>query len=183
MHPPATPIRQFTHDAFSSAFEIFLVSFCVHRYHNALAIAKDPHYTTHESLLDIVNYIPEPTPSLLIFFIFGTTAQLRAHYGEILGPLNCFRGKGLCASPRLHGTSTQEWTRVSSEAMRNQARKNDLEANTSGVYELTETECKRTSIPRVIVTGGSLSFDKERESISSKNSEPIHEIHTQIVGK
>lgn len=75
-----------------------------------------PDFTIRGGVSDILTYIPSPTATLLIFCIFGTTAQLLARYVSILGPLLCLKRKRPTSS-RIERHSAHEWGRVSSLEM------------------------------------------------------------------
>lgn len=137
-----------------------------------------PTYTIHQSLIDIADYVPEPAPGLMIFFVFGTTAPFRARYAKMLGPLACFRSRNRGSprpSPRIR--STQEWTRVSSEALRGDMQNNDIEMNMTDSHEMADIGSKRMDAPRVTVTGDDMSIDGKSDSISSEGLRPVYEVH------
>ncbi|GAB7349231.1 hypothetical protein MBLNU459_g8394t1 [Dothideomycetes sp. NU459] len=158
-------------------FEIFLVSFCIRRYDNALKASSgvEADYSIHTSVLDIIDYIPGPLPSLLVFFIFGTTPPLRARYREIFAPLKCFR-KDRPASSRITGLSTQEWTRMPSRHSQD-AVEHDLEAGDIEIYELADTEIKRKSTTHTVVEEHE--FPSGSETDVSESSKDAHTIHVE----
>lgn len=100
-----------------------LVLYCLFRYyrvkHNAEINAPD--FSVSSSVADFLSYIPAPTATLLAFFIFGTTAQLRARYASILGHVFCL-GRKMPLSPMIDRSSAQQWSRMTSQELRENRR-------------------------------------------------------------
>ena len=117
-----------------------LVLFCFSRYDRARQSVDmtGPDFSAKSSIRDTLLYIPAPTATLLAFFIFGTTAQLRARYASLLGTCQC-RSRNHLLSQRIERCSAQDWNRVSSQeiygSVRYMVRSDRLES-----LDLTRTE-------------------------------------------
>ncbi|KAI4730443.1 hypothetical protein E4T49_01755 [Aureobasidium sp. EXF-10728] len=96
-----------------SGFEIFLVSFEINRYHKTknANIAGAPDFSVRASVVDVLNYLPGVTASLLAFLLFGTTAQQRAMYAPMLAALHPARWRRRPKSARFSG-NVDQWRRM-----------------------------------------------------------------------
>ncbi|KAH0334252.1 oligopeptide transporter-like protein, partial [Aureobasidium melanogenum] len=102
-----------------SGFEIFLISFEINRYHKTkhAKIAGAPDFGVRASVVDVLNYLPGVTASLLAFLLFGTTAQQRAMYAPMLAALHPARWRRRPKSARFSG-NVDQWRRMDTDGSR-----------------------------------------------------------------
>ncbi|KAG9789075.1 oligopeptide transporter-like protein, partial [Aureobasidium melanogenum] len=129
-----------------SGFEIFLISFEINRYHKTkhAKIAGAPDFGVRASVVDVLNYLPGVTASLLAFLLFGTTAQQRAMYAPMLAALHPARWRRRPKSARFSG-NVDQWTRMDTEGSRlsQQAVHGDIEM---------QMPTRKDKVTRTIVT-------------------------------
>ncbi|KEQ99958.1 hypothetical protein AUEXF2481DRAFT_206359 [Aureobasidium subglaciale EXF-2481] len=96
-----------------SGFEIFLISFEINRYHKTKStkLAGGPDFGIRASVVDVLNYLPGVTASLLAFLLFGTTAQQRAMYTPVIAALHPARWRRRPKSARFSG-NVDQWRRM-----------------------------------------------------------------------
>ncbi|KAI5209918.1 hypothetical protein E4T39_00428 [Aureobasidium subglaciale] len=96
-----------------SGFEIFLISFEINRYHKTKSakVAGAPDFGIRASVVDVLNYLPGVTASLLAFLLFGTTAQQRATYAPMIAALHPARWRKRPKSARFSG-NVDQWQRM-----------------------------------------------------------------------
>ena len=91
-----------------------------------------PDYTIKSTVADILNYIPGPTGALLAFLIFGTTEQLRPRYASIFAHLCCC-GRTQSSLPCVERPSDSDWSRVTSQELRDGQQIEMLSVDLQGV--------------------------------------------------
>lgn len=129
-----------------SGFEIFLISFEINRYHKTknAKIAGAPDFGIRASVVDVLNYLPGVTASLLAFLLFGTTAQQRAMYRPMLAALHPTRWRSRPKSARFSG-NVDQWHRMQSGESR------PSEQTTHGDIEM-QLPRRKDKVVRTIVT-------------------------------
>ncbi|THY31744.1 hypothetical protein D6D00_02094 [Aureobasidium pullulans] len=129
-----------------SGFEIFLISFEINRYHKTknAKIAGAPDFGIRASVVDVLNYLPGVTASLLAFLLFGTTAQQRAMYRPMLVALHPTRWRNRPKSARFSG-NVDQWHRMQSGESR------PSEQTTHGDIEM-QLPTRKDKVVRTIVT-------------------------------
>ncbi|KAI4758574.1 hypothetical protein E4T52_09268 [Aureobasidium sp. EXF-3400] len=125
-----------------SGFEIFLISFEINRYHKTknAKLAGAPDFSVRASVVDVLNYLPGVTASLLAFLLFGTTAQQRAMYAPMLAALHPARWRSRPKSARFSG-NVDQWTRM--ETRTSQQAHGDIEM---------QLPTRKDKVTRTIVT-------------------------------
>ncbi|KAF4551303.1 Hypothetical protein D9617_14g077600 [Elsinoe fawcettii] len=95
-----------------SGFNIFLVFYSITRYRKILRDGSDesPDFSVQRAVVDVLNYIPPVTASLLAFLLFGTTSQARAKIAMLFGKGRCWgRGKRISMPRPVLGVGTRDW--------------------------------------------------------------------------
>ncbi|KAG8631065.1 hypothetical protein KVT40_000205 [Elsinoe batatas] len=95
-----------------SGFNIFLVLYGITRYKKILRDGSDtsPDFSAKRAIVDVLNYIPPVTASLLAFLLFGTTSQARAKIATIFGKGRCWgRGRRISMPRPVLGVRTRDW--------------------------------------------------------------------------
>lgn len=94
-------------------------------------------------MVDVLNYLPGVTASLLAFLLFGTTAQQRAMYAPMLAALHPARWRNRPKSARFSG-NVDQWRRMGPESSRqSQQAHGDIEM---------QLPARKDKVTRTIVT-------------------------------
>ena len=105
-----------------------------------------PDFSIRASVVDVLNYIPGVTASLLAFLLFGTTAQQRATYAPMIAVLNpCSWHRRPTA--RRHSGSAEHWRRMESQECQTPRE------NTHGDIEMQPPSCGKKNMPQILVKG------------------------------